>query len=141
MVRTLIRRIVDSVADGQKYHLRVVFSDNSTYHSTRLGDPDVTIIFRNGSAEWRMALGGMFEFLDSHFDGDVDIIGEQGLHRLVNIGYRKPFGRFEPVLSGGRSRNPRGRTRDHQLLPHLTSISDPVDRDANLRLPPKSWAW
>lgn len=51
MVRSLIRRIVDSVAEGQKYHLKLVFSDKSTYHSTHLGDPDVTIIFRNRSAE------------------------------------------------------------------------------------------
>jgi cyclopropane-fatty-acyl-phospholipid synthase len=99
MVRSLIQRIVDTVADGQKYHLKVVFSDNSTYHSTRLGDPDVTIIFRNRSAEWRAALGGVFEFLEAYFNGDVDIVGEQGLHRLVNIGYRKPFGRFEDPLT------------------------------------------
>jgi hypothetical protein len=46
-----------------------------------------------------MAFGGMFEFLESYFDGDVDIVGEQGLRRLVNIGYRKPFGRFEHPLT------------------------------------------
>jgi hypothetical protein len=99
MVRALIRRIVDSVADGGKYHLKVVFSDNSTYHSTRIGDPDVTIILRNRRAEWRMALGGVFEFLESHINGDVDIVGEHGLRRLVNIGFRKPFGRFEHPLT------------------------------------------
>ena len=99
MVRTLIRRIVDSVAEGQKYHLKVVFSDNSVYHTTHPGDPDITIIFRNRAAEWRMVLGGMFEFLESYFGGDVDIIGEQGLRRLVNIGYRKPFGRIEHPLT------------------------------------------
>jgi len=99
MVRALIRRIVDSVAAGQKYHLKVVFSDSSTYDSTRLGEPDVTIVFRNRAAEWRMAIGGMFEFLESYFDGDVDIVGEQGLRRLVNIGFRKPFGRFEHPLT------------------------------------------
>lgn len=99
MAQTLIRRIVDSVAEGDKYHLKVVFSDNSAYHSTRAGDPDVTIVFRNRSAEWRMALGGMFEFLESYFDGDVDIVGEQGLRRLINIGIRKPFGRFEHPLT------------------------------------------
>ena len=93
--RALIRRIVHSVAVGQKYHLKVVFSDGTTYHSTRLGEPDVTIHFRNRSAEWRMVLGGMFEFLESYFEGDVDIVGEQGLRRLVNIGFRKVFGRFE----------------------------------------------
>ncbi|MGM9488283.1 class I SAM-dependent methyltransferase [Ideonella sp. YS5] len=41
-VRTLIRKIVDGVAAGQKYHLRVVFCDNTTHDTTRLGDPDVT---------------------------------------------------------------------------------------------------
>lgn len=99
IVRALIRRIVDGVAVGQKYHLKVVFSDNTTHDTTRLGDPDVTIIFRNRRAEWRMVLGGMFEFLESYFDGDVDIVGEQGLRKLVNIGYRKSFGRFEHPLT------------------------------------------
>jgi cyclopropane-fatty-acyl-phospholipid synthase len=99
MVRTLIRYIVDSVAEGQKYHLKLVFSDGSTYHSTRLGEPDVTIIIRNRAAEWRMALGGMFEFLESYFNGDVDIVGEHGLRKLINIGFRKPYGRFEHPLT------------------------------------------
>lgn len=99
MVRKLIRRIVDSVAEGQKYHLKIVFSDNSIYHSTRPGEPDVTIIIRKRSAEWRMALGGVFEFLESYFNGDVDIVGEHGLRRLVNLGYQKPFGRIEHPLT------------------------------------------
>lgn len=99
MVRKLIRRIVDSVAEGQKYHLKIVFSDNSTYHSTQPGEPDVTIIIRKRSAEWRMALGGVFEFLESYFNGDVDIVGEHGLRRLVNLGYQKPFGRIEHPLT------------------------------------------
>jgi cyclopropane-fatty-acyl-phospholipid synthase len=99
MVRTLIRRIVDRVAAGGKYHLKVVFSDKSTYRSTRLGDPDVTIIFRSRAAEWRMALGGVFEFLESYFSGDVDVIGEHGLRKLVHLGFRKPFGRFEHPLT------------------------------------------
>jgi cyclopropane-fatty-acyl-phospholipid synthase len=96
MIRGLIRRIVASVADGGKYHLKVVFCDGSIFHSTRAGDPDVTIVFHRRRAEWRMALGGVFEFLESYFEGDVDIIGEHGLRRLVELGYRKPFGRFEP---------------------------------------------
>jgi cyclopropane-fatty-acyl-phospholipid synthase len=41
----------------------------------------------------------MFEFLESYFDGDVDIVGEHGLRKLVKIGYRKPFGRFEHPLT------------------------------------------
>jgi hypothetical protein len=98
-VRALLRRIVDSIADTHKYHLKLVFSDNSSYHSSRAGEVDVTIIFRKRSAEWRMAFGGVFEFLESYFDGDVDIVGEQGLRRLVGLGYRKPFGRFEHPLT------------------------------------------
>jgi hypothetical protein len=46
VVRSLVRRIVDGVAVGQKYHLKVVFSDRTTHDTTRLGEPDVTIIFR-----------------------------------------------------------------------------------------------
>lgn len=99
MIRPLIRRIADSIADGEQCHLKLVFSDNSTYYTALPGDPDVTIIFRRRSAEWRTALGGVFEFLESYFNGDVDIVGEQGLRRLVNIGFRKPFGRFEHPLT------------------------------------------
>jgi hypothetical protein len=98
MIRAMIRRIVDSVADGGKYHLKAVFSDGSTYHSTRLGEPDVAIVFRNRAAERRMALGGVFEFLEAYFDGGIDIVGEHGLRKLVNLAYRKPFGRFEHPL-------------------------------------------
>ena len=97
--RTLIRRIVDGVAKGRKYHLKVVFSDKTTYHSTRLGDPDATIIFHSRRAEWKMALGGVFEFLEAYFEGEVDIVGDQALRRLINLGFRKPFGRFEPPLT------------------------------------------
>ncbi len=99
LVRTIVRRIVDNVAEGQKYHLRLVFSDRSVHDTSRFGEPDITIIFRRRSAEWRMVLGGVFEFLEAYFDGDVDIVGEQGLRRLIHLGYRKAFGRFEHPLT------------------------------------------
>jgi hypothetical protein len=38
LLRALIRRIVDSVADGGKYHLKIVFSDRSIHHSAQLGE-------------------------------------------------------------------------------------------------------
>jgi cyclopropane-fatty-acyl-phospholipid synthase len=95
VVRTLLRRIVDSVAEGGRCHLKLDFSDQSTHHSARRGDPDVTIIFRKRSAEWRMAFGGVFEFLESYCDGDVDIVDAHGLRPLVHLGFPKPFGRFE----------------------------------------------
>lgn len=97
--RALVRRIVDSVAEGQKYHLKVVFADGSVHHTSQLGEPDITIVFRRRAAEWRMVLGGVFEFLESYFDGDVDIVGEHGLRRLIHLGYRKPFGRFEHPIT------------------------------------------
>ncbi|WP_018609187.1 class I SAM-dependent methyltransferase [Uliginosibacterium gangwonense] len=99
MVRALIRKIVDSVAEGQKYHIEVVFSDGSSYHSTRLGNPDVKIIFLRRTAELRMVFGGMFEFMEAYFNGDIDIVGEHGLRKLVNLGYQKPFGRIEHPLT------------------------------------------
>jgi hypothetical protein len=66
MVRRLIRRIVDGVAEGQDIHLKLVFSDDSTYHSTRLGEPDVTIVFRKRSAEWRISDGIKPPYFCSH---------------------------------------------------------------------------
>jgi hypothetical protein len=41
MIRASSCRIVDGVAKGQKYHLKVVFSDGSAYHSVHAGEPDV----------------------------------------------------------------------------------------------------
>ncbi|HKJ84235.1 MAG TPA: class I SAM-dependent methyltransferase [Mariprofundaceae bacterium] len=99
MIQTLIRRIVDSIADNGKYYLKVIFTDNSTHHTTRLGEPDITIIFRNRSAERRMVFGGVFEFLEAYFNGGVDIVGDQGLRRLIHLGFQKPFGRFEHPLT------------------------------------------
>lgn len=99
MIRRLIRLIIDQVASGQKCHLQVVFCDHSTHHSAPSGDPDVTIILRNRAAEWRMAFGGMFEFLESYYNGDVDIVGDQGLRRLIHLGFQKPYGRIEHPLT------------------------------------------
>lgn len=99
MIRRLIRLIIDQVASGQKCHLQVVFCDHSTHHSAPSGDPDVTIILRNRAAEWRMAFGGMFEFLESYYNGDVDIVGDQGLRRLIRLGFQKPYGRIEHPLT------------------------------------------
>ena len=104
MIRALIRRIVDSVADRGQHHLRVVFSDGSAYASARRGPPEATIVLRRRAAEWRMALGGVFEFLEAYFDGDIDILGEQGLQRLIGLGFAKPFGRFEHPLTHVRRR-------------------------------------
>lgn len=103
-VRACIRWIVAGVAHHQKYQLKVVFSDGSTCQSTLPGEPDVSIVFRHRRAEWRMVLGGMFEFLESYFAGDVDIIGEHGLRKLVHLGLGKPFGRFEHPLTFAKRR-------------------------------------
>ena len=115
MIRAVIRHIVNGVAEGGKYHLKVVFADGSTHHSTHPGDPDVTIIFRNRAAEWRMAIGGMFEFLESYFEGDVDIVGEHGLRRLINLGFQKPFGRIEHPLTFAKRHILEWRTNNRNL--------------------------
>ena len=131
MIRAFIRRIVASIADGAKYHLKVVFSDGSTFHSTPVGTPDVTIVFRKRRAEWRMALGGVFEFLESYFEGDVDIEGDDGLRRLVDLGYRKPFGRFEPQWTQVKRRWLEWRQNDrNRARAPLTSV--PFRREASL---------
>jgi cyclopropane-fatty-acyl-phospholipid synthase len=44
------------------------------------------------------------EFLESHFAGDGDIVGEQGLRTLVRLRYQHPFGRLERPLTFARRR-------------------------------------
>jgi cyclopropane-fatty-acyl-phospholipid synthase len=64
IARMLIRRIVASVADRGKCHLKVFFSDDSTYHSTRLGEPDATNqreLANEPSAHDRFASIGVYE--------------------------------------------------------------------------------
>jgi len=51
MIRALIRRIVDTAADRGKYHLAVIFADGSAHHTTHVGEPDVTIVFRTRRGE------------------------------------------------------------------------------------------
>jgi len=98
-VRGIICRIVDDVVGGEACRVQVVFADGSTHSCNGNGDPDVTIVFRNRSAERCMVFGGMFEFLESYFNGEIDIVGEHGLRKLIKLGFRKPFGRFEHPLT------------------------------------------
>lgn len=99
MIRKTIQGLVHDIAHGQKYRIRVVFANGSCYENTPTGQPDVTIIFRKRSAEWRMVCGGIFEFLESYFSGAVDLEGEHALQRLINIAFRQPYGRLEPPLT------------------------------------------
>lgn len=99
VTRSIICRIVDSVAAGGDCRLRAVFADGTVHLSPGSREPDVIIVFRNRSAQRWMAYGGMFEFLESYFNGDIDIVGEDGLRKLIRLGFRKPFGRLEHPLT------------------------------------------
>lgn len=99
MTHYIIKKIFQRITKGQKYHLKIVFANGSTYENTRAGEPDITIIFRKASAEWRLLCLGPLEFMEAYFDGDVDIIGDHALFKLVQIGYRTSLGNFEhPVM-------------------------------------------
>jgi cyclopropane-fatty-acyl-phospholipid synthase len=86
----ILRQIFDKVARGQATVLRVVFSDGTTYHN-RDAAPDITIIFKTKSAEFRVALLGYVGFFEAYFEGKIDIVGKRALQSLIRMAYSSRY--------------------------------------------------
>ena len=69
-----------------------------------MASPTSSSSFAIGWPNGASVCGGLFEFLEAYFNCDIDIIGEHGLRRLVNIGYRAPFGNSEHPITFCRRR-------------------------------------
>lgn len=89
-MKSLAQTIFAKVAEGQSTPLKVVFSDQTSFQN-REGDPEVTVVFRVRRAEWRTALFGYVGFLDSFFDGEVDILGVQPVRKLIRMAYTSAY--------------------------------------------------
>ncbi len=97
-VTTLLRRIFTRVAHGQSAVLHVVFADG-TSHANRDGEPEVTIVFRTRTAERRTLLLGYVGLFEAYFDGDVDIIGDRPVARLMRMAFSSTYRyRANPAL-------------------------------------------
>jgi len=98
VVQSFLRQIFQRVGRGQTAILRVVFSDGTAI-STQDGEPDVTIIFRTRAAERRTSLLGYVGLFESHFDGEVDFVGNRPVAQLMRMAFSSTYRyRANPLL-------------------------------------------
>ncbi len=93
-----LRQLFGRVAHGQRAALRVTFADGATWQN-RDGEPEISIVFRTGSAERRTMLLGYVGFFEAFFEGDVDIDGDRAVARLMRMAYSSDYRyRANPLL-------------------------------------------
>jgi cyclopropane-fatty-acyl-phospholipid synthase len=106
-VSILLRQIFTRVARGQTAILRVVFADGTSF-ANREGEPEITIVFRTRAAERRTLLLGYVGLFEAHFDGDVDILGDRPVARLMRMAFSSDYRyRANPILLAMRKRTER----------------------------------
>jgi hypothetical protein len=89
-MRSVVRKIIDKVARGQSIPIKVVFTDQTSYQN-RGAVPEVTITFKSKRAEQNTALFGYVGFFESYFQGEVDILGDQPVRKLVRTAYSSAY--------------------------------------------------
>jgi cyclopropane-fatty-acyl-phospholipid synthase len=89
-MRSVVRKIFDKVARGQSTPIKVVFTDQTSYQN-REAVPEVTITFKSKRAEQNTALFGYVGFFESYFQGEVDILGDQPVRKLVRTAYSSAY--------------------------------------------------
>jgi len=72
-----VAQLMSRLGASTAVSFRVEFADGSHYQNRETA-PAFTVRFRNRKAQARTALQGHIGFLESHFDGDVDIDGDLG---------------------------------------------------------------
>ncbi len=97
-MKWLLLQIFERVARRPSAVLRVVFADRTAWQG-RQGEPEVTIVFRTRSAERRTVLLGYVGFFEGYFDGDVDIVGDRAVGRLMRMAFSGAYRyRANPLL-------------------------------------------
>ncbi|HEX4984969.1 MAG TPA: cyclopropane-fatty-acyl-phospholipid synthase family protein [Burkholderiales bacterium] len=77
MFGSTVANLMSALGAGTGVCFRVEFADGSHFQN-REATPAFTVKFRKRSAQLRTALQGHIGFLESYFDGDVDIDGDLG---------------------------------------------------------------
>jgi cyclopropane-fatty-acyl-phospholipid synthase len=72
---SLLRKLLDTIAAKTAVAFRVNFADGSSW-SSRPGEPVVALTFKTAGAQWRTLAFGHIGFLESFFDGTVDVEGD-----------------------------------------------------------------
>ncbi len=101
LASSLARRVIASVGDATPLPFRAVFPNGAEVVGGQ-GEPAVTVRFNSARAAWRTALFGHVGFLESYFDGGIDLEGD--LRKLIAIGFDSGFDLSAGLLVGIRNR-------------------------------------
>jgi len=87
---SIVRKIFEKVAQRQEIPLRVTFADGSSYQN-RDGEPEIAIVLKSKRAERRIALFGYVGFFEAYFEGEIDILGERAISKLMRMAYTNNY--------------------------------------------------
>lgn len=93
-----VTQLMGKLGASADVSFRVEFADG-THYQNRDSPPAFTVRFRSGKAQLRTALQGHIGFLESHFEGDIEIDGDLGAAFHVGLdggfdGNQKPMVRL-----------------------------------------------
>lgn len=98
-MKSSIQNIFARVAKGQNIAIKVVLADLTSFHNGE-GDPAVTIVFNTKRSEWRTACLGYIGFFESYFDGEIDILGDYCVGKLIRMAYASSYKYTANPLTG-----------------------------------------
>ena len=98
---TLARRVMERIGAATPLPFCAVFP-NGVQITGGDGEPEVTIRFKTARAAWRTVLYGHIGFLESYFDGQIDIDGD--LRKIIGIGFDSGFDHSSGLLVTLRNR-------------------------------------
>ena len=98
---TLARRVMERIGAATPLPFCTVFP-NGVQITGGDGEPEVTIRFKTARAAWRTVLYGHIGFLESYFDGQIDIDGD--LRKIIAIGFDSGFDHSSGLLVTLRNR-------------------------------------
>lgn len=97
----LVCNVVESIGAATPLPFRAVFP-NGTEATGGCGEPEVTIHIKSARAALRTVVFGHVGFLESYFDGQIDIDGD--LRKIMAIGFSSGFDRSAGLLVAIRNR-------------------------------------
>ena len=97
----LVRNVVARIGDATPLPFRAVFPNGMEITGGR-GEPEVTLHIKSTAAALRTAVFGHVGFLESYFDGQIDIEGD--LRKIIAIGFSSGFDRSAGLLVAIRNR-------------------------------------
>ena len=101
LASALARRVVAGIGASTALPFKAVLPDGSEVAGGE-GDAKATVRFKTAKAAWRTFVFGHVGFLESYFDGEIDIDGD--LRELMAVGFDAGFDESSGLLVGIRNR-------------------------------------